>query len=132
MPFVVNFQYQLRDRAIEQTYAASRLPSLTSFCKLVSMPYHPVLMSPAMGSESTYQSLHSAVQRMSMVSPELGVGAFERWVTVGLRLFDAREEMGSAVVLANGIRAFCRSGKGCRHSPVPVGFLRLIVLRGVL
>jgi len=50
------------------------------------------------------ESLHCAVERMSMVSPELRVGAFEGRITVGLRLFDT----------------------------VPVGLLRLIVLGGVL
>ena len=36
----------------------------------------------------TYKSLHGAVQSMSVVSPEFGVGAVERWVSVALGLFD--------------------------------------------
>lgn len=36
----------------------------------------------------TYESLHSAVKRMSVVSPELGVGSLERWVSVRLWLLD--------------------------------------------
>jgi len=34
------------------------------------------------------QSPHGAVQRMSVVSPELGVGTLERRVSVRLRLLD--------------------------------------------
>jgi hypothetical protein len=33
------------------------------------------------------------MERMSMVSPELRVGAFEGRITVGLRLFDTVKEM---------------------------------------
>ena len=36
----------------------------------------------------TYQSLHGAVQSMSVVSPELGVGSLQRRVSVGLWLLD--------------------------------------------
>jgi len=50
------------------------------------------------------QRLHSAVQRMPMVSSELGVCAFERRVSVGFWLLD----------------------------PIPVSLLRLVVLRRVL
>lgn len=44
----------------------------------------------------TYQRPHRAVQRMPVVSPELGVGAFERGVAVGLGLLDAVESAMSA------------------------------------
>lgn len=37
----------------------------------------------------SYQSLGGAVERMPVVSPELGVGAVQRRVTLGLRLLDA-------------------------------------------
>ena len=40
-------------------------------------------------SRGPYQSLHGSVQRMSVVSSELGVGAFEGWVSGGLGLLDA-------------------------------------------
>lgn len=65
-------------------HAASRLPSFTSFCTLVSTP---ILRLRGM-MYSTYQRPHGAVQRMPVVSPELRVGAFERRVSVGLGLLD--------------------------------------------
>ena len=37
---------------------------------------------------STYQRLHRSVQRMSVVSSELGVGAFEGGISVGFWLLD--------------------------------------------
>ena len=36
----------------------------------------------------TYQRLHCTMQRMSVIPPELRVGAFERRVSVGLWLLD--------------------------------------------
>ena len=44
------------------------------------------LQRAAVGS---YQSLGSAVQGMPVVPPELGVGALQRGVPLGLRLLDA-------------------------------------------
>jgi hypothetical protein len=40
------------------------------------------------GIVCTHQSAHGAVKSMPVVPPELGVGALERGVTVGLRLLD--------------------------------------------
>lgn len=37
---------------------------------------------------STYQSLHGAVESMSVVASELGVGSLQGRVTVGLGLLD--------------------------------------------
>lgn len=54
------------------------------------LQYLSVLASkPAVRTRQTYQSLHGAVESMSVVSPELGVGSFERGVAVGLGLLDA-------------------------------------------
>jgi hypothetical protein len=52
------------------------------------------------------------MQRMSMVSPELRVGAFERWVAVGLRLFDATMEMELVIALAKGLRLMSSRREG--------------------
>ena len=38
-----------------------------------------------------YQSFHRAVKGVPMVSPKLGVGAFEGGIAVGFGLFDAEE-----------------------------------------
>jgi hypothetical protein len=65
-------------------YAASRLPSLTSFCMGVS---NRVRRSESR-VESTHQSTHGAVKSMPMVPPELGVGTLEGRVTVRLRLLN--------------------------------------------
>lgn len=45
-------------------------------------------LSPLLLCDETYKCLHGAVQRMSVVPSELGVGTLERWVTEGLRLLD--------------------------------------------
>ena len=50
-----------------------------------------------LGNLKAYQSLHRTVQRMSMVSPELGICAFERWVAVGLGFLDAVVEFVTSV-----------------------------------
>lgn len=42
---------------------------------------------------STYQSLHGAVQSMSVVAAELGVGTLQGGVTEGLRLLDTVRSM---------------------------------------
>jgi hypothetical protein len=34
-----------------------------------------------LGIGTTYQGLHGSMQRVSVVSSELGVGAFQRWVS---------------------------------------------------
>lgn len=39
-------------------------------------------------NQPTHQCLHCAVQSMSVVAAELGVGTLERWVAVGLWLLD--------------------------------------------
>lgn len=41
-----------------------------------------------MKGSSTYQSLHGAVESMSVVASELGVGSLQGRVTVGLGLLD--------------------------------------------
>lgn len=41
-----------------------------------------------MKESSTYQSLHGAVESMSVVASELGVGSLQGRVTVGLGLLD--------------------------------------------
>lgn len=46
------------------------------------------LYSTVASAIATYQRPHSAVQRMSVVSPELRIGAFERRVSVRLGLLD--------------------------------------------
>jgi len=65
-------------------YAASRLPSLTSFCTTVS----GVRAGVHICGLSTHQSAHGAVKSMPVVPAELGVGALERRVTVRLGLLD--------------------------------------------
>lgn len=62
-----------------------------------------------------------------MVSSELWVGSVERRVTVSLRLFDAVDAIVSTV--SSSLLLMGRREDG---SPVPVGLLRLVVLRRVL
>lgn len=66
-------------------YAASRLPSLTSFC---GRNQHIWSFCRRRPGESTHQSAHGAVQRMPMVPSELGVGALQGRVSVCLWLLD--------------------------------------------
>lgn len=61
------------------TYAASLRPSFTSFCGTCQL-----FISYFHSQVYTYQCLHCPMQRMPMIPPELGVGAFERRVAVGL------------------------------------------------
>jgi len=78
---------------IARPYAASRLPSLTSFCIDVSAE----LELPVAGEYVvTHECLHGSVERMSVVSSELGVGALERRVSVRLGLLDTGECQTSA------------------------------------
>ena len=73
---------------------------------------------------SAYQSLHGAVERMPVVSPELGVGAVQRGVALGLGLLDA-----VAVSLSASWSPVAAVGDAL---PVPVRLARLVVLRRVL
>jgi len=74
-----------------QGYAASLLPSLTSFCSAVSLKTSHGNLALEGPLRSTYQRLHRPVQRMPMVPPELGVCAIERGVAVGFWLLDTAE-----------------------------------------
>ena len=76
-----------------------------------------------------YQSLHGAVQRMSMVSPKLGVRSLQRGVSRGFRLFDPVSLLRQSCPLRARAYGLGRLGWGV---PVPVRFLRLVVLRRVL
>lgn len=73
----------------------------------------------------SYQSLGSAVERMPVVSPELGIGAVERGVPLGLRLLDA------VMVSLLAFPVSRHFGDRC-SVPVAVRLARLVVLRRVL
>lgn len=122
-------------------YAASRFPSLTSFCVVVSD------LCRNWGAASTHQSAHGSVQRMPMVPSELGVGSLERRITVRLGLLDTKLPTHQSFVhhdieylFASECGSSCRRlyrahsgssrGRGC--IPVPVVLLRLVVLGRVL
>lgn len=73
---------------VDDCYAASRLPSFTSFCHPYQISYLSCIQKRKLSRRMTYQSSHGAVQRMPMVPPELRVCAFERGVAMGFGLFD--------------------------------------------
>lgn len=73
-----------------------------------------------------YQSLSSAVQSVPVVAAELGVGALERGVPLGLGALDAVE----IVILVFGISICGRSSS--KLVPVAVRLARLVVLGRVL
>lgn len=75
----------------------------------------------------SYDSLGSAVKRVPVVSPELGVGTVERRVPLGLGLLDAVV----ISLLASSFSMRCCIG-GWRCVPVPVRLARLVVLGRVL
>jgi hypothetical protein len=85
--------------------AASRLPSLTSFCRntnistwtSIYLPHPYLRVGGTKLAESTrdvlgftYQRLHSPVERVSVVSSELGICAIEGRVAVSFRLLNPR------------------------------------------
>ena len=74
-----------------------------------------------------YQSLGGAVERMPVVSPELGVGAVQRGVALGLGLLDAV----AVSLLASSSSAVVVVVVG-GALPVPVRLARLVVLGRVL
>lgn len=90
---------------------------------------------------STYQSLHSAVQGVSVVPAELGVDTLQRGVTVRLRPLDTVAQIRESVCLyfttrpshnlANRINSNCRRGLAS-DAPVPVILAVPVVLRRVL
>ena len=58
----------------------------------------------------TYQSLHSAVQSVTVVAAELGVNALQGGVTVGLGLLDTAQRM-EYQRLCSQENAMCRKGE---------------------
>lgn len=122
-------------------YAASLLPSLTSFCSGCQCP------DPRrIGCVVTYQGLHGAVKSVLVVAAELRVGTLERRVSVGLGLVDTVCAVASVSCLSSVLcillhpvccskaQRFGLSGRSREDwcVPVLVSLLALVVLRRVL
>jgi hypothetical protein len=97
----------------------------------------------------TYQGSHGAVQSMSVVSSELGVGSLERRVSVGLGLLDTAQDhivslfplcrcpsclmiSPDALLLDYNDFGVVVNLRNRFHVPVTVRLARLVVLRRVL
>lgn len=121
-----------------EIYAVSRLPSFFSFCRtlLAGVGLGRLARGQGPGSASgvgeggrrAYQSLHGAVQSVSVVAAELGVGTLERRVSHGLRLLDTIAVSLLALVVLGRVLGLCAtnevstqtseasSGEGARHT----------------
>jgi len=124
------------DTSHEILYAASLLPSLTSFCRVVSESGRV-----SWKGESTYKSPHGAVKSMSVVAAELRVGTLERRVSVGLWLLDTvlplhqllfRWSMSVVELRVDCMRCSLSTKALDRIIPVLVRLLGLVVLGRVL
>ena len=79
------------------------------------------------------QCPHGAVQRMSVVASELGIGALERWVAVSLRLLDAVDDLlvsfhGYSAALASALSRMCRT-RFCAPSSIGCAETSSLTLR---
>ncbi len=114
-------------RSKQQMQESCRIP--LSFLDLFLPVGFVSIWTDVVSSEcSTYQSPHSAVQRVPVIPSEFWIGAFQRRISVGLWPLDS--ELASYPVTRPRNRS---DGKRLRgYAPIPVSLLDLIVLRRVL
>lgn len=106
-------------------------PSVPSVVVLV--PVGNTLQAGLLGVGGTNQSLLSALQSMSVVSSELGVGTLQGWISRGLWPLNTACHM-DCQRTAPFPESFpgCHSSRAVPNVPVPMGLLRLVGLRTIL